>query len=208
MVNGFEFSPWGLFSGLKSPPWSVKMFGLCLWQRSFQAHPLVTDQRVQEGNAVLIRYKQEFPHALSALQDVSSYSLWAVALERLGLMWPLIRAAVDRNRNGDGASPGFVLFFQNISGLLKTWCKSKLFKYYLDWALPPTSLQQLTRASWANRAAINPLSCDGRKEMAERVHRRSLPSWTLCHRSGATSGRKGRGLHQVSPAPTPAWVPH
>lgn len=151
--------------------------------------PLVTDQRVQEGNAVLIRYKQEFPHALSALQDVSCYSLWAVALERAGLMWPLIPAAADRNRNGDGASPGFLFFSQNTSGLLKTWCKSKLFKYYLDWNLPPTSLQQLTPASWANRAAINSLSCGARKEMAERAALRSLPSWTLCHRREAVSGR-------------------
>lgn len=204
MVNALSSVPGVYFQALKVPRirCAVKMFGLCLWQRSFQAHPLVTGQRVQEGNAVLIRYKQEFPHALSALQDVSSYSLWAVAPERAGLMWPLIPAAVDRNSNGDGASPGFCKFFQNISGLLKTWCKSKLFKYYLDWTLPPTSLQQLTRASWANRAAIKPLSCGGGKEMAERAPLRPLPSWTLCHRCGAPSGRQGRGLHQVSPAST------
>lgn len=76
----------------------------------------------------------------------------------LGAGWPSIPAPVDRNRIGVRAALGsFFCFwgFQSIVELLKSWCKSKLFMCYLEWNLPPTSLQQLTPSSWANRAAIN-----------------------------------------------------
>lgn len=49
---------------------AVKTLVLCLLQRTFSAHPIFSKQQVQEGNTVLISYKEEFLHAVSVPQDV------------------------------------------------------------------------------------------------------------------------------------------
>lgn len=184
--------------------WSdVEACGKMVWTLSFTEDICITSgiqSTASSGGKYSVEYQEEFLHAVIAPQDV--VILWLASLEQVGLTWPSIPASVEQDWSRSCSGLFFFFFgFQSIVELLKSWCKSKLFMCYLDWNLPPTSLQQLTPALLSKQSGDKLLSCDGwtrARSVLRSVH--ALPGlyvsavgprqwkWTKIRESGHQSG--------------------